>query len=102
MDSSATRTSGLSLCPLAEAICPFGTALTGSSTALSVVLGGLLDGLLGSMVRFGVGAAESTSSCNGEPGVAEERRVDGVVADPVCGREVSPSSRAMVSTCLPT
>jgi hypothetical protein len=51
---------------------PFRVALTGSSTALSVVLGGLLDGLLGSMVRFGVGAAEPTSSCNGEVGAVEE------------------------------
>jgi hypothetical protein len=47
--------------------------LTKSSAALSVVLGGLLEGLLGSMVRLGVGAADPTSSWRGEAGL-----VDGV------------------------
>lgn len=84
----------------AEAIWAFTATSSGSSTALSVVLGGLLDGLLGPMVRFGVGAAEPTSNCSGDVGAVEESRVEGVACPP-CTGDILLNSSAIRSTFLP-
>jgi hypothetical protein len=85
-----------------EPIRYFPVISTGSSTALSLVLGGLLDGLLGSMVRFGVGAAEPTSSCNGEAGAVETGPPDdGVARLRGAGESMPFNISAMACTCFP-
>lgn len=49
------------------------------------MLGGLLDGLLGPIVKLGVGAADPTSSCKGDVDEVEPRPFLGGLLRPSIG-----------------
>lgn len=73
-------------------------SLTASPTALAFVLGGLLDGLFGSMVKFGVGVGELVLICNvGEAGAVEA----GVPFLVSAGEDTADIKRSIAVICLP-
>lgn len=93
---SLIRTSGVAVKPSRDEVSVLGLSPTASPTALALVLGGLLDdGLLGPLLKPGVGAADVMSGS----GVGEAGAVDPLASGG--GAERRPIRRSMAVSCLP-